>query len=197
MRAEEGILVLLRELGMTQPMSKWKLVNSAAVFQSPWLEVKKKAYLQEGLSGEQDYYVVERLPFVVVVALHQTDLLMVRHFRHGTDETYLELPAGYRDGGESAIAAAQRELLEETGYEAGTSTLLGELHPLPGYIRSSASVVLCRDLRDTGTVIDANEIEQVLRVPATQVIQMILRGEINEMQAVSAILLAHASSPLC
>jgi len=177
-------------------MPKWKLLASTVVFQSPWLEVKKKSYLHEALTGEQDYFVVERAPFVLAVALYQTELLMVRHYRQGTDTTYLELPAGYREPGEAPEDAARRELREETGFEAATATLLGELHPLPGYVRSSASVVLCTDVRPTGHDIDVNEIEAVVRVPAARALDMILRGEINEMQAVSAILLAHAKAPL-
>jgi len=177
-------------------MSKWKLLTSTVVFQSPWLEVKKKAYLHEALIGEQDYYVIERAPFVLAVAVYQSDLLMVRHYRQGTDATYLELPAGYREPGEPPEDAARRELREETGFEACTAKLIGELHPLPGYVRSSASVVLCSDVRPAGHHIDVNEIEEVVRVPGARALDMILSGEINEMQAVSAILLAHAKSPL-
>jgi len=51
-------------------------------------------------------------------------------------------------------------------------------------------------VRPTGHDIDVNEIEAVVRVPAARALDMILRGEINEMQAVSAILLAHAKAPL-
>lgn len=178
-------------------MSKWTLVGSTPVFQNQWLQVKKKSYRHEGQLEPHEYFVVERSPFVVVVALDGSDLLMVRHYRHGTDQTYLELPAGYRDAGESAVDAARRELLEETGFEAGSATLLGELHPLPGYVRSSASVVLCGNLRHVGSALDTNEIEEVVRVHGAIAITMVKNGEINEMQAVSAILLANAIAPLC
>jgi len=181
---------------MKASMSKWTLVDTAPIFQNQWLQVKKKSYLHDAQPDITEYFVVERAPFVVVVAIDGTDLLMVRHYRHGTDATYLELPAGYRDAGESAIDAARRELLEETGYAAGDATLLGELHPLPGYIRSSASIVICPQVRFLGDVIDTNEIEQVVRVPTARAIEMIVKGEITEMQAVSAILFANAVRPL-
>ncbi len=173
-------------------MSLWTLVESSVAFRNQWLKVNKKTYTHENQPGAQEYFVVERSPFVVVVAIDGSDLLMVRHYRHGTDATYLELPAGYIDEGETAISAARRELREETGFEAAEATLLGELHPLPGYVRSSAHIVACNGLRQVGPIIDAVEIEQVLRVPTARAIDMIVKGEVIEMQAVSAILFANA-----
>ena len=113
-------------------MSKWTLVDSTPVFENQWLQVIKKSYLHEGQAGEKDYFVVERSPFVIVVALDGSVLLMVRHYRHGTDTKYLELPAGYRDAEESAEDAARRELLEETSYAAGKATLLWRTAPATG-----------------------------------------------------------------
>lgn len=173
-------------------MPRWTLLQSQSVLDTPWMSVKKKTYRLDEQTTHHDYFVVERSPFVVVVALNEQAIVLVRHYRQGTDQTYLELPAGYREGNESPETAACRELLEETGLKASRADLIGELHPLPGYVRSSASVVVCSGLTRSGSEIDHHEIDQVEMIAFDEAVSMIVRGEIREMQAVSAILLARA-----
>jgi ADP-ribose pyrophosphatase len=143
-------------------------------------------------SGQEvsDYYVIERKPFVLVVALMDGKLLMVRQYRPATEQFYLALPGGYVDLDETPTDAAVRELREETGYDAFDVRQIGELHPLPGYIRSAAYVVKCRAAGTPASSIDVEEIDEVIQVEWSEALAMIRRGEVKEMQAVAAILLA-------
>jgi ADP-ribose pyrophosphatase len=137
-----------------------------------------------------DFYVIERSDFVLVVAEQNDHVALVRQYRPATNRYYYSLPGGYLDSGESPEAAARRELLEETGLSGEGFRTIGELHPLPGYIKSFAFVVMCRALTQTATVEDRSEIESARLAPWSVALQMIRTGEINEMQAVSALLLA-------
>ena len=56
---------------------------------------------------------------------------MVRQYRHGSRRCTLEIPGGLVDPGETALQAAQRECLEETGYRIRTVHALGVLNPNP------------------------------------------------------------------
>lgn len=171
-------------------MKKWRLLKSDTVLSTRWLAVFKNQYeIAEGQVVD-DYYIIRRDDFVLIVALKDDKLILVRQYRPATDRFHLCLPAGFLDPGESPEAGAKRELLEETGFPATECRLLGELHPLPGYLQSIAFVVLCEvSAASTGTF-DQLEIEEVVEVGWDEVLQMILHGEISEMPAMAALLLA-------
>ena len=94
------------------------------------------------------------------------------------------------DQGETAAIAGARELIEETGLHAENCHLLGELHPLPGYIKSSASVVLCTELSGQLRITDTDEIDSLDFVEWEEIDRMLIDGRICEMQAAAGLLLA-------
>ena len=76
--------------------------------------------------------VLESVDWVNVVALTKDGLsIMVDQYRFGIGERTLETPGGMVDAGETPLAAAQRELLEETGYGGGKWRNLGAVQPNP------------------------------------------------------------------
>lgn len=171
-------------------MKKWQLLKSDTIISTPWFNLLNNQYKTEKGEIVNDYYIVQRSNFVLIVAVNDGKLILVRQYRAATDQFYIALPAGYLHDGESPEVGAKRELLEETGFSATECRLIGELHPLPGYIQSTAFVVFCEASTKSIGIIDQLEIGEVLKVEWHEVIKMIAHGEINEMQAVSAILLA-------
>ena len=67
---------------------------------------------------------------LVCVFDHQSRVLLVKQFRPSIDDYTLEFPAGAVDPGETALEAAQREALEETGYRIELATLGSHYHLL-------------------------------------------------------------------
>lgn len=173
-------------------MKRWNLLGSDRVLDTKWLSVRRNTYELPQGNVIDDYFVVERDPFVLVVARREDNIVLVRQYRPATNDFYVALPAGYLKPEETPEQAAEREFMEETGLVAQEASLIGELHPLPGYIKSDAYVVTCRAGAGTLKTQDEAEIEGVLEVPWDKCLAMIRRGEIKEMQAVSAILLAAA-----
>ncbi len=175
-------------------MTPWELDRSETVLSNKWIEVLRNWYRING--NLRDYYIVNRQGFVLVVAHDNADrLVLVRQYRPATDRFYISLPAGYIEPDEEPEDAARRELREETGASAANWQRVGELHPLPGYVCSPAFVFRCELDESSGKspdTIDDGEIAAVLRVPRIQVLDMIISGEIKEMQAVAAILLSEA-----
>ncbi len=66
----------------------------------------------------------------VIALTDREDVVLIRQYRHGIGEVTLEIPGGLMDADEP-LAAAKRELLEETGYRAEEWIDLGYVHPNP------------------------------------------------------------------
>lgn len=76
--------------------------------------------------------VLESPDWVNCVATTDTgEVLLVEQYRFGVGALTLEPPGGTVEPAESPIEAAQRELLEETGYGGGDWSYLGSVEPNP------------------------------------------------------------------
>jgi ADP-ribose pyrophosphatase len=87
----------------------------------------------------------------VVAVLPDRQVLLVRQYRHAATEVMLELPAGTLDimddgSVEDPLAAAKRELFEETGHRAGTWRKLAEFFTAPGFATELMHLYLATDV---------------------------------------------------
>ena len=73
-------------------------------------------------------------------------ILLVRQYRLPARSYLWELPAGKLDAGETALRAAKRELIEETGYRARTWKKLISFYPSPGYVSEKMTIFLATGL---------------------------------------------------
>lgn len=123
----------------------------------------------------------------VIPRLPDGRVLLVRQWRFGIAAPTLEIPGGMVDLGEAPLAAAQRELLEETGYRAGRWTELGALHPNPAFIKNQIVVYLADVLEQVGEPEGDGEEEIVVETAAIEEIPgLILSGEISHSLVVAA-----------
>jgi ADP-ribose pyrophosphatase len=84
---------------------------------------------------------------VVLLPLLDADtVVLIENSRPSVRETLLELPAGTREPNESAERTAARELVEETGYRAGSLVLLHEFYSAPGICDELMHLFVARDL---------------------------------------------------
>lgn len=99
----------------------WSVLKSDYLHKEPWLTVRKDVLKMPGGHIIPAYYVHEYPDWVNVIAITREGLFVfVRQYRHGLGSIYYELCAGVRDPEDaSPLKAAQRELLEETGYGKG------------------------------------------------------------------------------
>ncbi len=116
------------EVGLDAPaLRPWEtLARHEVVDRRPWLRLwAEDVRLPDGRVVE-DFSIVEMPSYAVVVALTDDGQVVVeRNYKHGPRRVCLNLPAGYLEPGEDPLAAARRELLEETGYAADEWVHLG------------------------------------------------------------------------
>ena len=105
----------------------WEILEAETVFRVPGrLEVVREAVRLPDGRVVPDYWRFIMTSFAVMVAEAEDGrFLVLRQYRHGPRRVILSLPAGQLEPGEDPLAAARRELMEETGYQATDWQSLG------------------------------------------------------------------------
>lgn len=120
-------------------------------------------------------------------------VILVRQYRAAFDASVIEIPAGMRDVvGEDPVETARRELLEESGYRAGSLLELHQFFPSPGMTDAILHVYLATDLtiaerRTHGP--EENHMDVII-VPLSKAVGMVVNGEIRDSKATIGLLLA-------
>ena len=150
---------------------KWTTREKELLLHTPVFDVyRQHEVAANGLEG--DYVGIQAPDWVVVVAIHEGNFILVRQWRHGEDNLTLEFPGGVADPGESLEITAIRELEEETGYRAGKVTFLGRVSSNTALFKNHFSVYLAEDLVQTGQQhLDQDELLKYEEMPMGEVIR--------------------------
>jgi len=125
---------------------------------------------------------------VMIVALKDdATVLLIREYACGMDNYQLTLPKGAMDLGESVIEAANRELMEETGYGAKRLRELTRLSLAPGYMGHKIHVVLAEDLFERRLEGDEPEPLEVVEHALENMEALISSEDFTEARALAAL----------
>jgi len=165
--------------------AKPKLISSKLAFQGRVFNVFTDT-LQEPGGHRHIKDVIRHNGSVVMLAVDESknpadpDVILERQYRHAAGQFLLELPAGSREPGEAPLAAAKRELMEETGFRARRWTRLLRYFASPGFLGEWMQIYLARDLREGNARPELDEQIEILRVPLSQAMKMIAEGKIHD-----------------
>lgn len=168
-----------------------RVLSSRLVYRGPVFWVTSERVLEpSGVRVLRE--VVRHTGSVVVLATEENRLeplvLLERQYRHAAESYLWELPAGRIDKGEKALAAAKRELLEETGYTASRWKKILKFYASPGFVAEPMTVFWARGLQAGPAQPEADEVIQQHLVPLSKAVRMIMRGTIRDAKTISSVL---------
>lgn len=133
---------------------------------------------------------VNRQAVMMVPVLSDNTLLLVREYAAGIEDYALGFPKGLAEFGEIPEEAANRELMEETGYGGKNIELLTTLSVSPSYMRHTMKVFLMTDLYEKKLEGDEPEPLEIVRWPVSEIESLLKRPDFTEARSMAALFIA-------
>ena len=176
---------------MNEDMLREIIGEKEQIYKGAILDVQKwTVTLANGNEAAREI-VLHRGASAVVPVDKDGNVYLVRQYRTPFDKIMLEIPAGKLDyWGEDRFECAKRELREETGFSAGKWTHLMDMATTPGFCSELISLYLAEELTMGETDFDDDEFLDLVKMPFSEAVSMIARGEITDGKTALAILMA-------
>jgi ADP-ribose pyrophosphatase len=179
-----------------------RVISSRNIFSGPVFRVvSQRVQEPDGVQVRRD--LVRHHGSIVILAVDESDenkderkdgrvrsprVLLERQYRHAAGERLWELPAGSLEPGENKLAAAKRELLEETGYSAQHWQPALFFYVSPGFLDESMQVFLARNLKKGKAQPEDDERIATRFFPLAQAVRMASSGKIKDAKTIASLL---------
>ena len=176
---------------LTYKKAHVEVLSSEVAFEGPLFRVLREEVREPGdKTSSRD--IIRHNGSVVILAVVDASkkdplIVMERQYRHAAGQYLWEVPAGKMDEGEERLAAAKRELKEETGYRAKKWTKLVRYFASPGFLGEWMQVFLAEGLIAGEATPEEDELLEVVLVPLSEVLQMIDEGKILDGKTLVAV----------
>lgn len=161
---------------------KWETLSSEYLFRRPWLTARRDVVRLPNGTVYDEYYVLEYPTWINVIAITpEGKFVMVKQYRHGLGIVATELCAGVAEPGETPLEAAQRELLEETGFGGGEWELSMVISANPSSQNNLSYCFIAHGVEKiSGQHLDATEDIKVEILTEDEVREMLMQDEMKQ-----------------
>jgi 8-oxo-dGTP pyrophosphatase MutT (NUDIX family) len=160
----------------------WAVLKREPVEDFSFFQIQRKLVYSPRTGETREVQAIQFADWVLVLALTKDEeVVVVRQYRHGIERVCLELPGGLVDPeDDSPTSSAQRELLEETGYQADEIILIGECFPQPAILCNKCFFYLAKNAAKAQSQhLDSGEDIEVLTIPLKEIPTKIENKEID------------------
>jgi len=171
-----------------QPAKRARVLESKTVFHGRIFDVRRERVAEPGGPTTTREFVVHSGSVVVLPVLRDGRILLVRQYRHAIGQYLWELVAGRIEPGEKPLAAARRELAEETGYSARRFTKLLSFFATPGFVNERLEVYAAEGLTPGIARPDSDEQIKTKTFSIRELEGMMRRGRLRDAKSIAAIL---------
>ena len=170
---------------------KVRVLSSKTVFRGPVFSVTLDEVVEpSGVRARRD--TVRHQGSVVVLVVDDSQrvprVLLLRQYRYPADASLWELPAGRIDRGETPLAGARRELIEETGFRARRWKRLFTYYSSPGFLDETMAIYEATGLTPGQAQPEDDEVIAKRFFPLPQAIGMIASGRIRDGKTIAGLL---------
>jgi ADP-ribose pyrophosphatase len=158
------------------------------MYRGPVFAVRRERVREPGGVEVRRDVVVHHGSVVVLPIFPGPKVLLVRQYRHAVGQFLWELVAGHIAAGESPLAAARRELREETGYGARRFRKLLDIFPTPGFLSEHMVVYACHGLSAGTAQPEEDERIETHRFALRELETMIRAGRLRDAKSIAGIL---------
>jgi ADP-ribose pyrophosphatase len=170
-----------------------EVISSNLSYEGPLFRVYTDKILENGRELTRD--VIRHNGSVVILAVDDTKsmrdpmIVMERQYRHAAREFLLEVPAGKMEEGEDALAAAKRELLEETGFKAKRWRKMIRYFASPGFLGEFMQVFVAEGLTRGDAQPEYDEQIEIEMMPLSRLLKMMDEGKIHDGKTLISVML--------
>ncbi len=168
-----------------------KLLSSKLVYDGPVFQVFTDMVQEGAYKGRRD--VIRHSGSIVVLPVKDVnardpEILLIEQYRYAASARLWELTAGRIDPGENMLAAAKRELLEETGFRARKWKRMFRFYASPGFLDETMDAYLA-----TGLIAGAAQPEEDEQItarffPLSRAVKMVYEKRICDAKTMCGLL---------